>query len=157
MMDFTTYQELHQFYVAYGECVDHGNLDDWPDFFLNECVYRLQARENFDRGFPLAILSLESKGMLKDRVYGVKETLFHDPYYQRHIISAPLVKATDRDLIVAEANYLVIRTKPGKPSEVFNTGRYLDRIHRTAEGLRFSERICVYDSELIPNSLVYPI
>jgi salicylate 5-hydroxylase small subunit len=33
---------------------------------------------------PLATLSFESKGMLKDRVYGIKDTLFHDPYYQRH-------------------------------------------------------------------------
>lgn len=157
MMDFATYLELQRLYIAYAECVDHGDLDDWPEFFLDQCIYRVQARENFDRGFPLAVLSLESKGMLKDRVYGVKETLFHDPYYQRHIVSAPLVQKSEGDLIVAEANYVVVRTKPGKPSEVYNAGRYLDRIQRTPDGLRFAQRICVYDSELIPNSLVYPI
>ncbi|MCH8551919.1 MAG: aromatic-ring-hydroxylating dioxygenase subunit beta [Natronospirillum sp.] len=157
MMDFATYHELQRFYSAYAECVDHGDLDDWPEFFLDQCVYRVQARENFDRGFPLAVLSLESKGMLKDRVYGVKETLFHDPYYQRHIVSAPLVHGTSGDLIVSEANYVVVRTKPGKPSEVYNAGRYLDRIQQTPDGLRFAQRICVYDSELIPNSMVYPI
>jgi len=27
----------------------------------------------------------------------------------------------------------------------------------TGEGLRFRERIAVFDSELIPNSLIYPI
>jgi salicylate 5-hydroxylase small subunit len=30
--------------------------------------------------------------MLKDRVYGVPETLFHDPYYQRHVVGAPVVR-----------------------------------------------------------------
>src|SRR5271170_7016722 len=35
----------------------------WPEFFTEQCVYRLQPRENFERGFPLATLSFESKGM----------------------------------------------------------------------------------------------
>ncbi len=61
-----------------------GDWDLWPEFFTEDCSYRLQPRENHERGFPLATLSFESKGMLKDRVYGIRETLFHDPYYQRH-------------------------------------------------------------------------
>jgi salicylate 5-hydroxylase small subunit len=40
---------------------------------------------------------------------------------------------------------------------VFNVGRYLDRIRITPEGLRFAQRHCIYDSEMIPNSLIYPI
>ena len=59
--------------------------------------YRLQPRENHERGFPLATLSFESKGMLKDRVYGIRETLFHDPYYQRHVVGAPVVRKVDGD------------------------------------------------------------
>jgi salicylate 5-hydroxylase small subunit len=27
----------------------------------------------------------------------------------------------------------------------------------TPKGLKFEERICVYDSEMIPNSIIYPI
>lgn len=42
-------------------------------------MYKLQPRENHERGFPLATLAFDSKGMLKDRVYGIRETLFHDP------------------------------------------------------------------------------
>lgn len=156
-MDFETYQALLRFYTDYAACIDHGDLDRWPDFFLDDCLYRVQPRENYDRGLPLATMSLESKGMLKDRVFGVKETLFHDPYYQRHIVGAPLVLEMTPELIVSEANYVVIRTKPGEPSEVYNAGRYLDRIRPTAEGLRFEQRLCVFDSELIPNSLIYPI
>jgi salicylate 5-hydroxylase small subunit len=37
-------------------------------------------RENYDRSLPLATLSFESKGMLRDRVYAITETLFHEPY-----------------------------------------------------------------------------
>jgi len=56
-----------------------------------------------------------------------------------------------------ETNYAVLRTKTEQLSDVYNTGRYLDRVRKTTQGLRFVSRICVYDSELIPNSMIYPI
>jgi salicylate 5-hydroxylase small subunit len=40
---------------------------------------------------------------------------------------------------------------------VFNVGRYIDVVERTSAGLRFRSRICVFDSELIPTSIIYPI
>ena len=49
--------------------------------------------------------------MLKDRVYGIRETLFHDPYYQRHVVGAPLVRSREAGRIESEANYAVFRTK----------------------------------------------
>jgi salicylate 5-hydroxylase small subunit len=142
----------------YASCVDEKrNWERWPDFFLDHCVYRLQPRENYDRGLPLATLSFESKGMLKDRLYGIRETLFHDPYYQRHVIGMPRVTARDGNRISCETNYAVFRTKQNEVSEVFNVGRYIDEIVLTAEGPRFASRICVFDSEMIPNSIIYPI
>ena len=41
--------------------------------------------------------------------------------------------------------------------EVFNVGRTLDEGVRTPEGLKFAVRLVVYDSEMILNSLIYPI
>jgi len=40
---------------------------------------------------------------------------------------------------------------------VFNVGRYLDTLVPTDAGWRFAKRVCVYDSEMIPNSIIYPI
>lgn len=156
-MDFADYYALVSLYADYASAVDGGDWDRWPDFFVDDCVYKVQPRENFERGFPLATLSFESKGMLKDRVFGIRETLFHDPYYQRHIVGAPVVRRIDGDRIHAEANYAVLRTKPDQLTDVLNAGRYLDIVRRTADGLRFESRICVFDSEMIPNSLIYPI
>jgi salicylate 5-hydroxylase small subunit len=59
--------------------------------------------------------------------------------------------------ITAQTHYAIFRTKPGDASEVYNVGRYLDEIARTPEGLRFASRLCVYDSEMVLNSLIYPI
>jgi salicylate 5-hydroxylase small subunit len=156
-IDFARYQALVQLYADYAHAVDSGNWDLWPEFFVDDCVYRLVPRENHERGLPLATLAFESKGMLKDRVYGIRETLFHDPYYQRHVVGAPLVHVSSAERIESEANYAVFRTKLNELSTVFNVGRYLDVIVATPAGLKFQSRVVVYDSEMIPNSIIYPI
>jgi salicylate 5-hydroxylase small subunit len=148
---------LTQLYAEYASAVDSGDWDLWPEFFTDDRVYRLQPRENHERGFPLATLAFTSKGMLQDRVYGIKETLFHDPYYQRHIVGTPIVRAVESDRFRCEANYAVFRTKLSDTSTVFNVGRYLDTVVRTGAGLKFAVRECIYDSELIPNAIIYPV
>jgi salicylate 5-hydroxylase small subunit len=99
--------------------------------------------------------------MIQDRVYGVKETMYHDPYYQRHIVGTPRVIAVTREggveRIQSEANYTVIRTKYDGDSTVFSVGYYSDVVVRTPEGLKLQSRLCVYDSEMIANSVIYPI
>ena len=156
-MTFEDHLALTRLYADYAAAVDSGDWDLWPGFFTDDCVYRLQPRENHERGFPLATLSFESKGMLRDRVYGIRETLFHDPYYQRHVVGAPLVRKAEAGRWHCEANYAVFRTKPSQLTTVFNVGRYIDVVVRTPQGLKFASRLCVYDSEMIPNSIIYPI
>jgi salicylate 5-hydroxylase small subunit len=157
MVNFETHLALTRLYADYALAVDSGQWDLWPEFFTDQCVYKLIPRENHERGFPLCTLSFTSKGMLKDRVYGIQETLYHDPYYQRHVVGAPVVRQVEGERIHAEANYAVFRTKLDKQSTVFNVGRYIDTIVPTPEGLKFAERLCVYDSEMIPNAIIYPI
>ena len=157
MISFETHLALTRLYADYALAVDSGQWDLWPEFFLEDGVYKLQPRENHERGFPLATLSFTSKGMLKDRVYGIQETLFHDPYYQRHVVGAPVVRRVEAGRIHSEANYAVFRTKLDKLSTVFNVGRYIDTIVQTPDGLKFAERLVIYDSEMIPNAIIYPI
>jgi len=156
-MEFQDYFELSQLYADYASAVSSGQWELWPEFFTEDCTYRLQPRENFERGFPLATLSFESKGMLKDRVYGIRETLFHDPYYQRHVVGAPVVRKSEPGRFECEANYAVFRTKLSELSSVFNVGRYIDVVVRTEQGLKFASRLVIYDSEMIPNSVIYPL
>lgn len=157
MTDFKTYFELTQLYTDYSAAVDAKDWDKWVDFFNEECEYKVQPRENHERGFPLATMWFISRGMLRDRAYGIRETLFHDPYYQRHVVGAPRVLGYEDGRILSEANYAVFRTKLDGDSTVFNVGRYIDRISVTPGGMKFDSRLCIYDSEMIPNSLIYPI
>jgi salicylate 5-hydroxylase small subunit len=152
-----TYFDLIKLYADYAAAVDAEEWDKWVDFFTEECEYKVQPRDNYERGFPLATLALLSRGMLQDRAYGIKETLFHDPYYQRHVVGLPRILKVEGSLIESEANYSVFRTKLSKETTVFNVGRYLDRVRITPDGMKIESRICIYDSEMIPNSLIYPI
>jgi salicylate 5-hydroxylase small subunit len=157
MNESQTLVDLIRLYGDYAAAVDGAQWDRWIDFFVDDCEYKIQPRENYERGFPLSTLALLSKGMLKDRVYGIHETLYHDPYYQRHVVGLPVIREISDGIIVAEANYAVFRTKLSGESTVFNVGRYLDRIKREGCELRFVSRLCIYDSEMIPNSIIYPI
>ena len=148
---------VDRFNALYGSLLDDGDYEGWVGLFMPDCLYKVIPRENFDAGLPLATMALEGEGMLRDRIYGITNTLFHAPYYQRHVIGVARVLEDDGTAIRAAANYAVFRTKPGSVSEVYNVGRYHDRFVRTADGLRLQERLCVFDSELILNSLIYPI
>ena len=151
------YLALARLNADYAAAVDADDWERWVDFFVDAGEYKVQPRENYERGFPLCTLALLSKGMLRDRVYGIRETLFHDPYYQRHTVGLPRILRVDGEVIEAEANYAVFRTKLSQETTVFNVGRYIDRVRVTPQGLKFESRVCVYDTEMIPNSLIYPI
>jgi salicylate 5-hydroxylase small subunit len=156
-LDYATWSRLQALYGAYARVLDNAEFAQWPEFFTADAVYKVQSRENHDRGLPLAAIALESKGMLQDRVIGATDTIFHDPYCQRHVTGAPTVLAVEGDTIRSEASYLVIRTRRDAMPEILSVGRYLDRIVDTAEGFRFAERLCIFDNDLIANSLIYPI
>ena len=148
---------LDDLYARYVACLDEARFDDWPEFFTEDCVYRVTPRENFDRNLPLATIAAESRDMLRDRAYGIQNTLYHQPYYQRHIVSGLFIRDQIDGAIRTQANYAVFRTRQNAISEVYNVGRYIDTVVDEAGTLRFKEKICVFDSELIPNSLIYPI
>ena len=149
--------EVDQLNARYAAALDEKRYNDWPEFFVEDALYKVQARENFDRQLPLALIALESKGMMKDRVYGITQTIYHGPYYMRHVVSPAMVMEQDDGVVRAQANYAVFRTKPGSVSEVYNVGRYIDELVREDGVLRLRQRCCVYDSEMVLNSLIYPV
>ena len=147
---------IDELYARYAAVLDDANFEAWPDFFTEDAVYKVIPRENADRGLPLATLAFESRGMLRDRVYAVTQTLFHEPYYQRHLITGILARR-DGGGFAVRANYCVVRTKAGALSEVYSAGRYDDLVVDDGGELRFARKLVIFDSELISNSLIYPL
>lgn len=149
--------EIEDLYADYVECLDEDELERWPELFTDECLYKIIPRENFERGLPLALMLCESKGMLQDRVEALRRTSVHAPRALRHLLSNIRIKAQEAGVIRVQANYAVLQTLNDEPTEVFNAGKYMDQLVRDAGRLKFKEKLCIFDSVVVPGSLVYPI
>ena len=148
--------EIQALYDDYAEALDDGELERWPELFTEKCRYELVPRENFDRGLPLALILCESRGMLEDRVAALRKTSMYVPRYVRHLISH--LRATEEgEGLRVRANYAVLQTRVDALTEILSAGRYLDYVVRDAGRLRFQEKRVIFDSVLVPNSLVYPV
>ena len=149
--------ELEDLFAAYAACLDDGELERWPEFFTDDCRYEIIPRENFERRLPLAVLRCESKGMLIDRVAALRRSSVYAPRALRHLVSGVRIVGIEGGIVRAHANYAVLQTLSDEHTTIFNAGRYLDRVVRSDGVLKLAERLCVYDSVLVPGSLVYPI
>ena len=149
-------EELEDFYADYADAIDSGELDRWPDFFAEPCLYRIVSKENHDTGLPLSLMRCESMGMLKDRAFASQKLNVYGPRAWRHLITQIRARP-EGDLIAVRANFAVLETLHDQPTRVLCSGRYLDRLVRTEAGLRLREKIAIYDSALIPGSIVWPL
>ena len=152
---------INRFNARYAECLDQREFGNWPKFFTPKARYQVQGRENHARNLPLCLMDLESQAMMQDRVYGITQTIYHAPYYTRHIIGHALVTDATSAECKATTNFCVIRIKPGAAghgvSEVYAAGRYIDSFDRPGDAPLLTHRMCVLDSENVLNSMIYPI
>jgi salicylate 5-hydroxylase small subunit len=148
---------LADLYCAYDDALNDGEFERWPELFVDACIYKVIPRENHEQGLPVALIYCESRDMLVDRVVALRETALYAPRIVRRITSAVCVRAIEQDGLRLTANFAVFQTMLDQPSEVFLCGRYLDRVVDDGGVLRFVERLCIYDSTIVPTSLVYPI
>ena len=157
-IDVALQLEIEDLYSRYGALLDDGPLREWPDLFAEQCLYLLIPRDNYDRGLPLAIIRCESRGMLTDRIRAAQETIMHEPRYLRHQITNARVTNVQGERIDAIAHFSVMEVLPDELPRILAVGRYIDVIQRRSDGaLEFSEKRCVYDSVLVPNTIVYPL
>jgi len=95
--------------------------------------------------------------MLVDRVVALRETALFVPRTVRHLTGNIRLRALEPQGLRLTANFALFQTMTDQPSELFLCGRYHDRVVEHGGRLRFAERICVYDSTIVPISLVYPV
>jgi 3-phenylpropionate/cinnamic acid dioxygenase small subunit len=148
---------LQNLYNDYSLALDQDDLSQWLTFFANPCLYRIVSRENHELQLPIAVWHSESIGMLRDRVLALRDSTLYRPRYFRHMVSGMKIDRIDGEVIHAQANVLVIETVVDFKTQILLSGRYLDQIVYEDGVYKFKERICVYDSILLPTTLVYPV
>ena len=152
------FYELYDLYARYTEALDDGPLERWPEFFTEQCMYQIIPRDNYDQNLPVAIMRCESRAMIEDRVTAVNETMMYEPRYLRHHTTDIRIEDPIDSEVQVRANFSVIEVLPDELPRILIAGRYLDRLERSDEtGWRFKEKLCVFDSVLVPNSIVFPV
>lgn len=149
--------ELEDLYAGYAGCLDEERFEDWPEFFADPCLYKIVPRENFERGLPLATWLCESKGYLADRVTAIRKTAVYAPRYVRRMVSGIRVLGWTDEVLEVRASYLALETLQDELTRVFNAGQYRDKLVVEDGRLKFREKLCIFDSILVPNSLIYPL
>lgn len=149
-------QEITDFLIDYTTAIDDGDLDRWAGFFADPCLYKIVSKENFDAGLPLALLLCDSPGMIQDRRDAFSKLNVFGPRAWRHMTGA-LRLISDGDAIKARSNFVIFETLAGKDTHILCAGEYRDVIVRDGTALKIRERLCIYDTTMIPNSIVMPI
>ena len=75
----------------------------------------------------------------------------------RHVLSNILIKDLSDGVISVQSNYLVLQTKTDGATEIYNAGKYVDRIVVEGDRLKFREKIAIFDTHQIKSLLVTPI
>ena len=76
-MSYETLLEVTGLINDYVACIDADELERWPDFFTEQCNYKVIPRENADAGLPVSVMFCDSKGMLKDRIVALRNAHKH--------------------------------------------------------------------------------
>jgi anthranilate 1,2-dioxygenase small subunit len=144
------------FLADYARCIDDDRLEEWPDFFVEDCRYAIVPRENHDAGLPIPLLLCVNRRMLRDRVLSHREANIYAPHVYRHIFSALQVRREGATLHTL-CNYLVVQTLQEGDSGIYQAGRCFDRIVETEGGLKLADRRVVYDTLRVQTLLTRPI
>jgi len=149
--------ELDAFYADYAHCLDDDRLEEWPQFFTEDCYYRITSAENFEAGLPLGIVYLTSRAMLVDRVMALRKANVYEPQRYRHLVSSLKIGDESGGSLSVVANFLTIRTMQDGAMIVFAAGRYVDTLVREARGWKFTRKDVVLDSRQIDTLLAIPL
>jgi anthranilate 1,2-dioxygenase small subunit/terephthalate 1,2-dioxygenase oxygenase component beta subunit len=148
---------LAELNAAYAAALDSDRLEEWPEFFVEDCLYQITSAENRRRGYAAGIIYADSRAMLRDRVTALRRANIYERQGYRHIIGLPLITADDAGGIAAETPFLVARIMRDGRTDLFATGVYIDRLREDAARLRFAQRIVVCDSARFDTLLAIPL
>jgi len=149
--------ELEQLYTDYVHCLDTDELEHWPEFFTEECFYRVTSAENYEVGMPLGLIHATSRNMLKDRVSALREANIYEPQRYRHLVSSIKVVEEHGAALDLVANFMVVRTMQDGDMTLFGVGRYVDQVRSTDGVWKFARKTVVLDSRQIDTLLAIPL
>ena len=151
-------QEIESFNADYCATLDSLDIEAWPDYFTEDALYRITARENAERGLPVGLVYAEGQKMMRDRAVAIARTQMFAPRYMLHMLSNTRVTSeSDAGEVASSTAFMLMQTLVEGPTTLHLAGMYYDRFVRVEGVLRLQERQVIYDSAILANDLVYPV
>jgi len=149
---------VEEFNAEYCAVLDAGEVEKWPEFFTEDAIYRITARENADAGLLVGLVYAEGRKMLHDRAVSIARTQMFAPRYNLHVTgNVRIMRQEASGEFAAQSNFILLQTLVEGPTTLHLAGRYYDRFVPTEHGLLLKERQAVYDTTMIATDLVYPV
>jgi anthranilate 1,2-dioxygenase small subunit len=142
---------------AYARCIDNGDLEAWPDFFDDDCTYKITTADNYSLGLEAGVIFANSKGMLRDRVASLREANIYERHTYRHFFGQPWILSEEPDTVRSETSFIVARIMRDGTTDVYATGRYIDLYRLNGGSPKLRERIVVCDSSRFDTLLALPL
>ena len=151
-------QKIAGLQYAYVQCIDDDRLEEWPNFFVDDCIYKIISRENADNDLPLPVLYCHNKDQLRDRVLILRKATVFTLRFDRHVVSNIRVVDQADGIFHVQANCVVYVTDVmDGVTRLFSTGKYDDKVLFVDGEAKFKEKIVVLDTYSIPNHISSPL
>lgn len=141
----------------YCHFIDDNRLEEWLDFFVEDCVYKILSRENEDGNLPLELMSCANKNMLRDRVLSLRQANIYNIHTDKHVLGAVRVLGAENGVYRVRSNYAAYQTNQDGLTDLFGVGTYRDRIVFVEGRPYFKEKIVVADTFGIARMLSTPL
>jgi 3-phenylpropionate/cinnamic acid dioxygenase small subunit len=149
---------VEEFNAEYCAVLDSGKVEKWPEFFTEDAIYRITAKENADAGLLVGLVYAEGKKMLYDRAVAIAHTQMFAPRYNLHVVgNVRVMQQLEAGEFTAQSNFILLQTLVDGPTTLHLAGRYYDHFVTTENGLLLMERQAVYDTTMLATDLVYPV
>ena len=152
-----TFDRILALQAAYIRSIDNNELEAWPGFFLDKCLYVVTTADNHKNGFPAGIIYADTKDMLVDRVASLRQANIYEKQSYRHIVGLPHLTKNGGDDAESETPFMVMRIMHDGETSVFATGLYLDTYRIAGTELKLAKRVVVCDSSRVDTLMALPL
>jgi len=143
--------------ARYIGCIDQDELENWPQFFTEDGLYRITSRQSQARGLAAGLWYCRGHGMLHDRINALRRANIYEPHYYRHLLSGTWLVRQEQAAWRFHTNFQVTRTMHTGEMAVFAVGLFDDLIVEHDGVLLFKEKSVICDSSRIDTLLVLPL
>lgn len=143
--------------MQYAHAIDNDELERWPQFFTEKCLYQIISRPEYELGRLIGVWYCDTRAMLEDRVSSIREVNIYEPHVYRHVIGPTEVLDFREGAYSAQTSYIVVRTMHDGEMLLFSAGRYVDEIVIEGGAARFRKRVVVSDSSRYDTLVAIPI